>query len=158
MGDPQNDSKWDWHQCGSNRKKTWCFSSQIFIFLFEKKCGFVHRKISDEKMKKNDVQKKCPFCARSFWRLLDVHQYYCGMLFRYKCWCPESLGYVRPLYTCHGRPLFQKVPKISPGAYFPRQNVAPCGFNKIFFIGNKFYMHELHSVTRVSRRNSFRPK
>ena len=60
-----------------------------------------------KKWKKTRSKKKCPFCARSFWRLLDV-QYYCGMLFRYKYWCPESLGYVRPLYTCHGRPLFQK--------------------------------------------------
>ena len=28
---------------------------------------------------------------------------------------------------------FKKCQKIGPGAYFPRQNVAPCGFNKFFF-------------------------
>ena len=113
MGDPQNDSKWDWHQCGSNRKKTCCFSSQIFTFFLKKNAGSSTGKFRMKKWKKTRSKKKCPFCARSFWRLLDI-QYYCGMLFRYNYWCPESLGYVRPIYTCHGRPLFQKVPKILP--------------------------------------------
>ena len=67
----------------------------------------------DEKVKKNEVQKKCTFCARSFWRLLDV-QYYCGILFWYNYWCPESLEYVQPLHSHYGRTLFQKVSKILP--------------------------------------------
>ena len=150
------------------QKKNMLFFQPNFHFFFENKCGFVNRKISDEKVKKNEVQKKCPFCARSFWRLLDI-QYYCGMLFRYKCWCPESLGYVRPLYTCHGRPLFQKVPKILPenakksvmGHTSQGKMLLRVGSTKLFFIGNKFYMHKLHSATRISyyrRRNNFWPK
>ena len=67
-------------------------------FLFWKKCGFVHRKILDEKTKKNEVQKKFIFCARRLWRVLDV-QYYCGILFWYNYWCPESLEYIRPLHS-----------------------------------------------------------
>ena len=95
------------------QKKTCCFFSQIFTFFLEKMRVRPQENFGWKSEKKLGPKKKCPFCARSFWRLLDV-QYYCGMLFRYKYWCPESLEYVRPLYTCHGRPLFQKVPKILP--------------------------------------------
>ena len=134
MSDPQNDSKWDWHQCGSNRKKTCCFFSQIFTFFFEKKCGFVHRKISDEKVKKNEVQKKCPFCARSFWRLLDV-QYYCGMLFGYKYWCLESLpGHYTPATAGRFFKKCQNFAKKSPlGHTFGGKMLLPGGATKIFF-------------------------
>ena len=64
-------------------------------------------------MKKNEVQKKFPFCARRLWGVLDV-QYYCGILFWYNYWCPECLEYIRPLRSHYGRPIFQKVPKILP--------------------------------------------
>ena len=148
------------------QKKNMLFFQPNFHFCFLKKnAGSSTGKFRMKKWKKTRSKKKCPFCARSFWRLLDV-QYYCGMLFRYKYWCPESLGYVRPLYTCHGRPLFQKVPKILPknakksvlGHTSQGKMLLRVGSTKFFFIGNKFYMHELHSATRVSRRNSFRPK
>ena len=163
MGDPQNDSKWDWHQCGSNRKKTCCFSSQIFTFFWEKMRIRPQENFGWKSEKKTRSKKKCPFCSRSFWRLLDV-QYYFGVLFRYKYWCLESLEYVRPLYTCYGRPLFQKVPNILPKNAQNRSwgtlSEAKCCSLMVqqFFFLNKFYMHELHSAKRVSRRNSFRPK
>ena len=35
-------------------------------FFFWKKCGFVHRKILDEKVKKNEVQKKMHFLRQKF--------------------------------------------------------------------------------------------
>ena len=136
-----------------------------FLLFFLKKMRVRPQENFGWKSEKKRGPKKCPFCPRSFWRILDV-QYYCEMLFRYKYWCPESLGYVRPLYTCHGRPLFQKVPKILPknaqksvlGHTSQGKMLLRVGATKFFFIGNKFYMHELHSATRVSRRNSFRPK
>ena len=61
--------------------------------------------------------------------------------------CPATIHLPRPATFSKSA---KKFPKIGPGAYFPRQNVAPCGFNKKTFIGNKFYMHELHSSTRVT--------
>ena len=148
------------------QKKNMLFFQPNFHFFFWKKMRVrPQENFGWKSEKKRGPKKKCPFCARSFWRLLDV-QYYCEMLFRYKYWCPESLGYVRPLYTCHGRPLFQKVPKILPknakksvlGHTSQGKMLLRVGSTKFFFIGNKFYMHELHSATRVSRRNSFRPK
>ena len=48
------------------QKKNMLFFQPNFHFFFGKKCGLVHRKISDEKMRKNEVQKKCIFCARKF--------------------------------------------------------------------------------------------
>ena len=110
MGDPQNDSKWDWDQ---TEKKHALFPAKFSLFFLKKNAGSSTGKFRMRKWKKTRSKKKCPFCARSFWRLLDI-QDYCGMLFWYKYLCPESLGYVRPLYTCHGRPLFQKVPKLLP--------------------------------------------
>ena len=138
-------------------KKHAVFPAKFSLF-FWKKCLFAHRKILDEKMRKSEVQKKMYFCARKFWVLPDV-QYYCGMLFRYKYWCPERLGYVRPLYTCHSRPLFQKSAKKSVlGHTSQGKMLLRVGPTKFVFIGNKFYMHGLYSSIRVTRRNTFRPK
>ena len=86
-------------------------------------------------------KKKFIFCARRLWRVLDV-QYYCGILFWYNYWCPESLEYIRPLRSHYGRPIFQKVPKILPknakkiasGAHYPRQMLLPGGATKFFFL------------------------
>ena len=46
-------------------KKHAVFPAKFSLF-FGKKCGFVHRKISDEKVKKNEVQKKMPFLRQKF--------------------------------------------------------------------------------------------
>ena len=139
--------------------------AKIAFIFFEKNAGSSTGKFWTKKWKKTRSKKKCIFCAKSFWRLLDV-QYYCGILFWYNYWCPESLEYVRPPHSHYDRPPFQKVSKILPknaqksllGHTSRSKMLSPKGATKFFFIGNKFYMHELHSATRVSRRNSFRPK
>ena len=117
----------------SNKKKSRCKSSQNFTFCFWKKCGFVHRKILDKKMKKNEVQKKMPFLRQKVMGS-PRRPILLWILFWYNYWCPESLEYIRPLRSHYGRPLFQKGPKlcqkIASGAYYPRQNVAPWGCNK----------------------------
>ena len=83
MGDPQNDSKWDWHQCGSNIKKTCCFSSQNFIFFFEKTCGFTTGKFRMKKWKKVGSKILWSFALKS-WGGLSHVQYYCGILLWYQ--------------------------------------------------------------------------
>ena len=87
--------------------------AKISFFFLEKMRVRPQENFGWKSEKKRGPKKKCTFCARNFWRLLDV-QYYCGTLFWYKYWCPEILEYVRPLYSLHGRPLFQKVPNFLP--------------------------------------------
>ena len=159
MGDPQNDSKWDWHQCGSNRKKTSCFSSQIFTFFLGKNAGSSTGKFRMKKWKKTRSKKNAFFAPEVFgdsWTSNII----VGCSFDINIDAPKVWG-MSGHYTPAGR-FFKKCQKfcqkIGPETYFTRQNVAPCGSNKFFFIGNKFYIHKLHSATRVSRRNSFRPK
>ena len=127
-------------------KKHAVFPAKFSLFFLKKNAGSSTGKFRMKKWEKTRSKKKCIFCARKFWGLPDV-QYYCGMLFRYKYWCPESLGYVRPLYTCHGR-LFQKVPKILPknakksvlGHTFQGKMLLRVGPTNFFFIGIKFHM------------------
>ena len=92
-------------------EKNMLFFHPDFHFFFGKNAGSSTGKFWMKKWKKTRSKNKCTFCARSFWRLLDF-QNYCGILFWYKYWCPESLEYVRPLHSHYGRPLFQKVSKI----------------------------------------------
>ena len=113
-------------------KKHAVFPAKFSLFFLKKNAGSSTGKFRMKKWKKTRSKKKCPFCARSFWRLLDV-QYYCGMLFRYKYWCPESLRYVRPLYTCHGRPLFQKVPKNRSWGILPKAKCCSLMVQQNFF-------------------------
>ena len=47
-------------------KKNMLFFQPNYHFFFGKKCGFVHRKISDEKVKKNEVQKNALFAPEVF--------------------------------------------------------------------------------------------
>ena len=94
------------------QKKTCCFSSQIFTFFLKKNAGSSTGKFRMKKWKKMRSKKNALFAPEVF-GLLDV-QYYCGILFWYNYWCPESLEYIRPLHSLYGRPLFQKVPKILP--------------------------------------------
>ena len=91
MGDPPNDSKWHWHQCGSNRKKNMLFFQPNFHFFFGKNTGSSTEKFRMRKWKKTRYEKKFVFCTRRHWGILDV-QYCCRILIRYKNWCPESLG------------------------------------------------------------------
>ena len=143
------------------QKKNILFFQPNFHFFFEKNAGSSTGKFWMKKWKKTRSKKKCPFCARSLWRVLDV-QYYCGTLFRYNYWCPESLEYVRPLHSHYGRPLFQKVPKNGQKSLLGHtiwgKMLLRRGATQKKFWGNKFYMHELQSATRVTRRNTFRPK
>ena len=148
------------------QKKNMLFFKPNFHFFFLKKnAGSSTGKFRIKKWEKTRSKILWSFALKRHGGLPDV-QYYCGILFRYKCWCPESLGYVRPLYTCHGRPLFQKVPKILPknaqksllGHTIWGKMLFPEGATNFFVFENKFYMHKLYSFARVSRRNGFRPK
>ena len=119
--------------------------AKILLFFFEKNAGSSTGKFWMKKWKKTRSKKKCIFCARSFWRLLDV-QYYCGILFEYNYWCPKILEYVRPPHSHYGRPLFQKVSKILPkntqksllGHTFRGKMLSPKGATKKSFSGTTF--------------------
>ena len=85
-----------------------------------------------------------------------------------KYWCPESLGYVRPLYTCHGRPLFQKVPKILPKnrswGILPKAKCCSVWDQQNFFLSEinficmNFIRLQGLAAGTVSGRNNGRPR
>ena len=140
--------------------------AKILLFFLKKMRVRPQENFGWKSDKKNEVQKKYPFCARSFWRLLDV-QYYFGILFWYNYWCPESLEYVRPLHSHYGRPLFQKVSKILPknaqksllGHTSRSKMLSPKGATKFFlseinFICMNFIRLQGLAAGTVSGRNN----
>ena len=73
--------------------------------------------------------------------------------------CPATIHLPRPsAFSKSAKNFAKKCQKIGPGAYFPRQNVAPCGSNKIFlseinFICMNFIRLQGLAARTVSGRN-----
>ena len=77
--------------------------------------------------------------------------------------CPATIHLLRPTaFSKSAKHFAKKCQKIDPGAYFPRQNVAPCGFNKMFlseinFICMNFIRLQGLAAETVSGRNNGLP-